>query len=626
MNRTCEARAGRRGRTRHLTIAVATRHTIAAWRSSFPPDGSRSSRVPRDPERERRSRARAPTWRAPASGSPTKVRALGGEAELREDGRLVVGEIAGPPGAPTVLVYGHYDVQPPAPLELWESDPFAAEVRGEWLYARGVADDKGQLWMQLKAIEELVSAGPPPVTLPRRVRRRGGDGRRRDHPLPRGRRRAGGRVRRPRRLDEDAATRPSSSSPRVASSRSTSRCGRANATSTPATTAAPRSTRSMRSPQALTALFPRNGRLPEPLRAGVTHPSADEVEGWLELPPGADELARVGAVPLDDRADEDFYERVFVEPSLDVTGILGGKPGLRNTTLVSSASAGITIRVAPGQDPEVLATAAEELLREALPAGARLEITARDLTPPAVLPRDTEVLALAQDAFEGVFGRRPLIVRVGGTLPITAALAARGIPTVMAGLALPTATRTRRTSGCCSRRSRSASPPRARPTARSARAPARRTDPRPCAGTAPARARRGRGRTPGRSRRPAASGRLRARHRCRRDARVAAPRSSTSNARWCVIPRSAPAPGSGCPAPPVACASESRCSSVPPKRNHAPSNAKFDGLRHLLEAERLRVEAARARRDRRRRARRAGCASPRAYRNLAAPTKEARCH
>ena len=189
--------------------------------------------------------------------------------------------------------------------------------------------------------------------------------------------------------------------------------------------------------QALTALFPCDGRLPEPLRAGVTAPSEDEVAGWSELPPGSDELARVGAVPLDAGAADEFYERVFVEPSLDVTGILGGKPGLRNTTLVSRASAGITIRVAPGQDPAVLAAAAATLLREALPVGAVLDVLRTDLTPPAVLPRDTEVLALAQDAFERVFGRRPLVVRVGGTLPITAALAAREIPTVMAGLALP---------------------------------------------------------------------------------------------------------------------------------------------------------------------------------------------
>jgi len=189
--------------------------------------------------------------------------------------------------------------------------------------------------------------------------------------------------------------------------------------------------------QALTALLPREGRLPEALRAGVTPPSDDEVAGWSALPPGTEELARVGAAPLDERAAAEFYERVFVEPSLDVTGILGGKPGLRNTTLVSQAAAGITIRVAPGQDPAELAGAAEALLREALPAGATLEVVTADLTPPAVLPREAPVLDVASDAFESVFGRRPLIVRVGGTLPITAALAARAIPAVMAGLALP---------------------------------------------------------------------------------------------------------------------------------------------------------------------------------------------
>jgi acetylornithine deacetylase/succinyl-diaminopimelate desuccinylase-like protein len=128
--------------------------------------------------------------------------------------------------------------------------------------------------------------------------------------------------------------------------------------------------------------------------------------------------------------------RAFVEPSIDVTGIIGGKPGLRNTTLVSHASAGVTIRVAPGQDAETLAAAAEQLLREALPAGARLEVTG-EWTPPAVLPRDTDALRVAREAFGRVFGTPPLIVRAGGTLPVVAGLARRGIPTVMAGLALP---------------------------------------------------------------------------------------------------------------------------------------------------------------------------------------------
>ena len=374
--------------------------------------------------------ARAAAWVA------NKVRALGGEAELREDGRLVVGEIAGPPGAPTILVYGHYDVQPPAPLELWESDPFSAEIRGEWLYARGVADDKGQLWMQLKAIEELLSEGAPPVTF--RV-------------VCDGEEETGGNAI-VRFLEQD--TEPvdaclvldgwmkTRNTPEfVVASRGLVafdvevRTGERDLHSGHYGGTALNAIHALA--EALTALFPRAGRLPEPLRAGVTQPSEDEVAGWRELPPGSEELARVGAPALDERAAEEFYERVFVEPSLDVTGILGGKPGLRNTTLVSRATAGITIRVAPGQDPAVLATAAEQLLRDALPAGARLEIFNLDLTPPAVLPRDTEVLAVARDAFEGVFGHRPLIVRVGGTLPITSTLATRGIPTVLAGLALP---------------------------------------------------------------------------------------------------------------------------------------------------------------------------------------------
>ena len=99
-----------------------------------------------------------------------KVRRSGGEAELVPYGErpMVVGEIRASNGAtdaPTVLCYGHFDVQPPAPLELWESDPFEATVRDEWLYARGVADDKGQLWMLLHAAGLLAADGALPINI-----------------------------------------------------------------------------------------------------------------------------------------------------------------------------------------------------------------------------------------------------------------------------------------------------------------------------------------------------------------------------------------------------------------------------------------------------------------------------
>jgi acetylornithine deacetylase/succinyl-diaminopimelate desuccinylase-like protein len=365
-----------------------------------------------------------------------KVRSLGGEAEVREDGRLIVGEITGPPGASTILVYGHYDVQPPDPLELWESHPFVAEERGEWLYARGVADDKGQLWMQLKAIETLVAEGSLPVTF--RVvcdgeEETGGDAISRfldadDGPVDACVVLDGWMKRRNAPEFVVAARGLVALDIEVRTGERDLHSGHYGGTALNAIHALA---------QALTALFPRSGRLPEPLRAGVTEPSDDEARDWSDLPPGAEELARVGAVPLDAAAAEEFYERAFVEPSIDVTGILGGKPGLRNTTLVSRASAGITIRVAPGQDPATLASAVEQLLRDALPAGASLEVLAADMTPPAVLHRDTAALHAARGAFTEVFGREPLIVRVGGTLPILAALARRRIPTVLAGLALP---------------------------------------------------------------------------------------------------------------------------------------------------------------------------------------------
>ena len=374
--------------------------------------------------------ARAAEWIA------AKVRELGGEADVRAQGRLVVGEIAGPSEAPTVLVYGHYDVQPPDPLELWESDPFAAEVRGEWLYARGVADDKGQLWMQLKAIESLVAEGALPVNV--RVvcdgeEETGGDTVNRFLEADDGPADAcvalDGWMKRRSRPEFVVATRGLVAlDVEVRTGERDLHSGHYGGTALNAVHALA---------QALTALFPREGRLPEPLRAGVTPADEDETRGWEELPPGSVELERVGAVPLDGRAAEEFYERVFVEPSLDVTGILGGKPGLRNTTLVSRAFAGITIRVAPGQDAVVVASAAERLLRDALPSGATLEVLSADLTAPAVLPRETPVLEAARDAFERVFGHRPLVVRAGGTLPVLSSLVARGIPTVMTGLALP---------------------------------------------------------------------------------------------------------------------------------------------------------------------------------------------
>ena len=98
------------------------------------------------------------------------IRAAGGEAEVVETEQqpLVIGEIRASENAdeaPTVIAYGHFDVQPEVPLELWESPPFEPTVRDGWIYARGVADDKGQLYLLLKAAALLAAEGSLPVNI-----------------------------------------------------------------------------------------------------------------------------------------------------------------------------------------------------------------------------------------------------------------------------------------------------------------------------------------------------------------------------------------------------------------------------------------------------------------------------
>jgi len=368
------------------------------------------------------------------------VRGAGGSAEVVETDThpLILGDIASSSNgaAPTVLVYGHVDVQPPDPLDLWESDPFALEQRGEWLYARGVADDKGQLYMLVKAATELAAAGELPVNV--RIacdseEETGG------HQI----------------VDFLAADERGADAAVIFDSGMTTR-------GVPEVNVATRGLvyfhvvvatggRDLHSGifggaalnamhalmEILAAVTPRDGRLPEPLRVGLAPPTGDEVAAWAELVPGRELLDGAGARGVDERAGEEFYLRTTAEPSLDVNGIVGGSPVLQKTVLPVSAEANLSIRLAPGQDVETIAAAVEQLLREAAPDGAELELTRLSSAPAGLVSPDAPALQLALDAFERSMGRRPLLVRSGGTLPIVPALVDKGIPTILSGFALP---------------------------------------------------------------------------------------------------------------------------------------------------------------------------------------------
>ena len=365
----------------------------------------------------------------------------GGTAQLTPFGEkeLALGEIPAstdPGNAPTVLCYGHFDVQPPAPLDLWESDPFELTVRDEWTYARGVTDDKGQVFILLKAAQQLVEENALPVNL-----RIAFDGEEEigGHTIvdylavdDRGANAAiifdGGMLRQDVPVIALSVRGLIAFDVEVRTGERDLHSGMYGGAALNAIHVLMRCFQSV--------LAGPDGRLPEPLREGIAPPTQVELDEWQALPPGADELRGQGARPLDARAAEEFYVRTWAEPSADVNGILGGKPGLRNTTLSVHASGEFTVRLAPGQRVETIGAAAERLVRAAAPEGADVEVKWAG-SPPALVKPDAPAIQLGLRAFEKVLGVKPLLVRGGGTLPIMPALVDKGIPTVLTGFGLP---------------------------------------------------------------------------------------------------------------------------------------------------------------------------------------------
>jgi acetylornithine deacetylase/succinyl-diaminopimelate desuccinylase-like protein len=385
--------------------------------------------------------AHAGDVRAAAAWVCDFVQRAGGEAELVETKAptpLVVGEVRASRGAataPTVMVYGHFDVQPPAPLELWDSPPFALTESGEWLVARGVADDKGQLYCLLKAAELLARDGELPVNL--RVASDGEEevgGHSIVDFLAKDERGAAACL-----IFDGGMTRRGVPEFNIATRGLTYfhvrvRTGDRDLHSGLYGGAALNANHALM--QTLAGVLPRNGLLPESLRVGVVAPTRQEIEDWAGLVTGDDMLGDQGARASDGAAARDFYTRTWAEPAIDVNGIEGGSPQLQKTVLPVLAEANLSIRLAPGQDPEVVTPVVERLLRESAPAGAEVELERWSSARPGLVPADAPAIALAQDAFEEVCGRRPLLVRSGGTLPIIPALTDNGIPTILTGVAL----------------------------------------------------------------------------------------------------------------------------------------------------------------------------------------------
>jgi acetylornithine deacetylase/succinyl-diaminopimelate desuccinylase-like protein len=145
----------------------------------------------------------------------------------------------------------------------------------------------------------------------------------------------------------------------------------------------------------------------------------------------------MGAQPADDAAADAFYLRTFAEPALDVNGLEAGSPHLQKTVLPVEAVANLSIRLAPGQVPSEIAAELERLVVDAAPPGTDVELEILSSSPPGLVAPDSPALVLAGAAFERVVGRRPALIRSGGSIPLVPALAEKGVPAIITGFALP---------------------------------------------------------------------------------------------------------------------------------------------------------------------------------------------
>jgi acetylornithine deacetylase/succinyl-diaminopimelate desuccinylase-like protein len=357
---------------------------------------------------------------------------------------LVYGEWLHAPGKPTVLCYGHYDVQPADPLELWISPPFEPTERDGNLYARGAVDDKGQMYMHIKAIEALRAVNG---TLPVNVKF-----------LVEGEEEVGGAsitkyvAENPEKLRADVAL--VSDSAMYAEGMPTLCIGLRGLIYMEVEAQGP--ARDLHSglyggaaPNAVFGLIELlakakdgNGALLIPgIYDDVEEPTPAERESWSRLPFDEREfLAKeVGAAELTGEPGRSVLERIWSRPTFEVHGIAGGFTAAGAKTVIpATATAKVSIRVVPRQDPHKLIALFRDWVAQNTPKGIRIEVRVLSASPGLVVNSGHPAIQLAARAFGDVFGKQTVFIRDGASIPIVGDFATHlGIPTILMGFGLP---------------------------------------------------------------------------------------------------------------------------------------------------------------------------------------------
>jgi acetylornithine deacetylase/succinyl-diaminopimelate desuccinylase-like protein len=348
------------------------------------------------------------------------------------------------PGKPTVLSYGHYDVQPADPLELWHSPPFEPTERNGNLYARGSCDDKGQMYMHIKALEALRAVNG---TLPVNVKF-----------LVEGEEEVGGAsiakyvAQNPEKLRADVAL--VSDTAMYAEGMPTLCIGLRGLIYLEVEAAGPM--RDLHSglyggaaPNAVFGLIEllaqakdANGVIRIPgIYDDVEEPAPAELTSWRRLPFDEKEfLAKeVGSTELTGEPGRTVLERVWSRPTFEVHGIAGGFTAAGAKTVIpAKATAKVSIRLVPRQDPDRVIAAFREWVRVRTPKGIRTEVRVLSASPGLVVNPEHPAIEVAARAFGEVFGKETVFIRSGGSIPIVGDFANHlGIPTILMGFGLP---------------------------------------------------------------------------------------------------------------------------------------------------------------------------------------------
>ena len=348
------------------------------------------------------------------------------------------------PGAPTLLVYGHYDVQPPDPLDEWTTPPFEPTVRGDKLFARGAADDKGQVFCLLKAIAANggASRGGPPVNF---------------RFLIEGEEEYGSRVlfellqREPERTRADVVLIADMAyvAPRwpavyttlrgLCYAEITVRTAKSDLHSGEFGGAAPNAHEELA--RLLGRLKTPDGKIHVPgLYTAVRRPSKRELATWKRLPFKEREFLkhRVQAKALTGLKAYSVLERLWALPTFEIHGITGGFTGDGAKTVIpAEATAKVSLRLVPDQKLKVVERQLVAAVKRLAPKHVQASVKFLHGADPATVAVTHPAFQLLDRAFHEVVGRGTVPARAGGSIPVVPALGKSGAPVILTGIGLP---------------------------------------------------------------------------------------------------------------------------------------------------------------------------------------------